>query len=208
MASGVDKGLSTGEKRMYAKAHDILVSELSLALGVGDEEVKERIENVLREESESFNTNLPQKEQKSGKTTGIVLLAAGRGTRLRRSAGFAVDMPKAFISLGNQTILQHSVKSLEGLVGELVLVVVCPWGPDGDIWRRCARLQVEDLGVLQSHFRRRLKEIVYICGEGAGQNLFYWDFARLCHLRWMWWLCMIPPGHLRLRGLGQMRKRW
>lgn len=50
---------------------------------------------------------------------GVVLVAAGQGTRLGAGA------PKAFVELGNATILEHSVRTIIGLPhpGELVIVV-------------------------------------------------------------------------------------
>jgi CarD family transcriptional regulator len=42
-----DKGLSAGEKRMLAKARQILVSELVFALAVSEEEAEARLDEVL-----------------------------------------------------------------------------------------------------------------------------------------------------------------
>ncbi|HEV8064435.1 MAG TPA: CarD family transcriptional regulator [Acidimicrobiales bacterium] len=42
-----DKGLSAGEKRMLTKARQILVSELTFALGVNEEEAEERLNSAL-----------------------------------------------------------------------------------------------------------------------------------------------------------------
>lgn len=42
-----DKGLSTGEKKMYDNAYQILVSELILAEGVQADEMTERIKGIL-----------------------------------------------------------------------------------------------------------------------------------------------------------------
>jgi CarD family transcriptional regulator len=42
-----DKGLSAGEKRMLAKARQILVSELTFAIGVDEEETERRLDAVL-----------------------------------------------------------------------------------------------------------------------------------------------------------------
>ena len=42
-----DKGLSAGEKRMLAKARQILTSELTFALGVPEEETERRLDEVL-----------------------------------------------------------------------------------------------------------------------------------------------------------------
>ena len=42
-----DKGLSAGEKRMLTKAKQILVSELTFALGVGEEEAEARLDAAL-----------------------------------------------------------------------------------------------------------------------------------------------------------------
>jgi CarD family transcriptional regulator len=42
------KGLSAGEKSMFVKARSVLVSELSFALDVSEEEAQERVEAQLR----------------------------------------------------------------------------------------------------------------------------------------------------------------
>jgi CarD family transcriptional regulator len=42
-----DKGLSAGEKRMLSKARQILVSELTFAIGVSEEEAEARLDAAL-----------------------------------------------------------------------------------------------------------------------------------------------------------------
>jgi CarD family transcriptional regulator, regulator of rRNA transcription len=42
-----DKGLSAGEKRMLGKARQILVSELTFAIGVNEEEAERRLDEAL-----------------------------------------------------------------------------------------------------------------------------------------------------------------
>ncbi|MBK9180283.1 MAG: CarD family transcriptional regulator [Acidimicrobiales bacterium] len=42
-----DKGLSAGEKRMLSKARQILVSELTFAIGVTEEEAERRLDEAL-----------------------------------------------------------------------------------------------------------------------------------------------------------------
>jgi CarD family transcriptional regulator len=42
-----DKGLSAGEKRMLAKARQILTSELTFALGVNEEEAEKKLDEEL-----------------------------------------------------------------------------------------------------------------------------------------------------------------
>ncbi len=42
-----DKGLSAGEKRMLAKARQILVSELTFAIGVSEEEAEKKLNEAL-----------------------------------------------------------------------------------------------------------------------------------------------------------------
>ncbi len=42
-----EKGLSAGEKRMLAKARQILVSELTFALNVGEEEAEQKLDEAL-----------------------------------------------------------------------------------------------------------------------------------------------------------------
>jgi CarD family transcriptional regulator len=42
-----EKGLSAGEKKMLTKARQILVSELTFAIGVSEEEAEERLDEAL-----------------------------------------------------------------------------------------------------------------------------------------------------------------
>ena len=42
-----DKGLSAGEKRMLAKARQILVSELTFAINVNEEEAEAKLDEAL-----------------------------------------------------------------------------------------------------------------------------------------------------------------
>ena len=42
-----DKGLSAGEKRMLARARQILVSELTFAIGVSEEEAEKKLNDAL-----------------------------------------------------------------------------------------------------------------------------------------------------------------
>ena len=42
-----DKGLSAGEKSLYNKAMNVLVSELSFALEVEDEEAEDKVQKAL-----------------------------------------------------------------------------------------------------------------------------------------------------------------
>ena len=42
-----DKGLSAGEKRMLSKARQILVSELTFAIGVSEEEAEDKLNEAL-----------------------------------------------------------------------------------------------------------------------------------------------------------------
>ena len=42
-----DKGLSAGEKRMLSKARQILVSELTFAIGVSEEEAEQKLNDAL-----------------------------------------------------------------------------------------------------------------------------------------------------------------
>ncbi len=47
-----DKGLSAGEKRMLSKARQILVSELTFALGVNEEQAEARLDSALEDQIE------------------------------------------------------------------------------------------------------------------------------------------------------------
>ena len=45
---GREKGLSAGEKTLFTKARNVLVSELSFALDVSEDDAHEKVEAALR----------------------------------------------------------------------------------------------------------------------------------------------------------------
>ena len=57
-----DKGLSAGEKRMLAKARQILVSELTFALNVDEEAAEARLDAVLKGEDQPPAAKKPAKK--------------------------------------------------------------------------------------------------------------------------------------------------
>lgn len=60
-----DKGLSAGEKRMLARARQILVSELTFALNVDEEMAESRLDDVLA----GRDVPLPARRKGAKKTT-------------------------------------------------------------------------------------------------------------------------------------------
>jgi 2-C-methyl-D-erythritol 4-phosphate cytidylyltransferase / 2-C-methyl-D-erythritol 2,4-cyclodiphosphate synthase len=90
-----DRGLSAGEKRMLAKARQILTSELALA-------------------------EKTDEEKASQPTLGIIVVAAGSGTRLGESE------PKAFVELRGVTILERALGGVFASAREAQVVVVAP----------------------------------------------------------------------------------
>ena len=57
-----DKGLSAGEKRMLARARQILVSELTFALNVDEEAAEARLDAVLKGEDKPAPAKKPAKK--------------------------------------------------------------------------------------------------------------------------------------------------
>jgi len=57
-----DKGLSAGEKRMLARARQILVSELTFALNVDEEAAEARLDEVLKSEDKPPAKKAPAKK--------------------------------------------------------------------------------------------------------------------------------------------------
>ncbi|RRJ87496.1 2-C-methyl-D-erythritol 2,4-cyclodiphosphate synthase [Gulosibacter macacae] len=52
--------------------------------------------------------------------TGVVIVAAGSGTRL------GAGVPKAFVELGGETLLAHALRGLTGLPGEVAVAIAVP----------------------------------------------------------------------------------
>ena len=75
-----DRGLSAGEKRMLAKARQILVSELALAEGTDEDKAEVLLDEVLATASCS-NTN-PEHRTAANMSVVALVPAAGRGERL------------------------------------------------------------------------------------------------------------------------------
>lgn len=73
--------------------------------------------------------------------TGIVLVAAGSGTRL------GAAMPKAFVELGGEPMLAHALRGLRGLPGRVALVIAVPAG-DTERARVARSLAERELAVL------------------------------------------------------------
>ena len=63
-----DKGLSAGEKRMLARARQILVSELTFALNVDEEAAEARLDEVLASEDKPAVKKAPAKKKTAAKS--------------------------------------------------------------------------------------------------------------------------------------------
>jgi CarD family transcriptional regulator len=61
-----DKGLSAGEKRMLAKARQILVSELTFAINVNEEEAEKKLDEAL---SLTALRSVPARVGRSGRSS-------------------------------------------------------------------------------------------------------------------------------------------
>ena len=106
-----ERGLSAGEKRMLAKARQILVGELALAENTDDAKAEIILDEVLAAASDCLREPVSD--------TVAVVTAAGSGERL--GAGF----PKAFVELGGCTMLERAVDGLlaSGVVDRVVVAV-------------------------------------------------------------------------------------
>lgn len=62
-----DRGLSAGEKRMLAKARQILTSELALAKDVTEEQAEDRVDEILSEAAEKAAAKEAKEATKSAK---------------------------------------------------------------------------------------------------------------------------------------------
>ena len=105
-----DKGLSAGEKRMLARARQILVSELTFALNVDEETAEARLDEVLKGEdkpparrSRRPRRPPPRSSERSavGAVSGRIVVAAGRGDRF--------GAPKQFCDLAGTRVVDRSV---------------------------------------------------------------------------------------------------
>jgi hypothetical protein len=96
-----DRGLSAGEKRMLAKARQILVSELALAEKTDEEKAEvhpRRGPRVLTPGSRPLHTDVTDADA-APSSVGVVVVAAGSGSRL------GADVPKAFVHLAGRPLL-------------------------------------------------------------------------------------------------------
>lgn len=81
-----DKGLSAGEKRMLAKARQILISELSFALAIDQDQAELRLDEVLAQlPPDAGDSPEPGSDESDGSDAGVadddgVLADAGRPT--------------------------------------------------------------------------------------------------------------------------------
>ena len=114
-----DKGLSAGEKRMLGRARQILVSELTFALGVDEEAAEQRLER-----------GAALTAHRSRPSSGPVVVAAGSGTRF--------GGPKQFAILGGRPVARWSVEACRS-VADGVVVVVPPRSGRGPARPRCRR---------------------------------------------------------------------
>jgi CarD family transcriptional regulator len=75
-----DKGLSAGEKRMLAKARQILVSELTFALNVDEEAAEERLDETLARKA-SQPAKKPSRPSKPAKKPATTKRAATKTSK-------------------------------------------------------------------------------------------------------------------------------
>ncbi len=78
-----DKGLSAGEKRMLNRARQILVSELTFAIGVSEEEAEKKLNEALPVAA----------RQVDGVEVWAIVVAAGSGDPLRRGPSSTPSWP-------------------------------------------------------------------------------------------------------------------
>ena len=132
-----DRGLSAGEKRMLAKARQILVGELALASPVDEKKADTMLEEIDATierhraagivEDKSITTDIDNdidpmtspSTTKTNKPVVALIAAAGMGTRL------GAEVPKAYVELQGRTLLERSVAAMahSGVVKRAVVTV-------------------------------------------------------------------------------------
>ena len=119
-----DKGLSAGEKRMLARARQILVSELTFALNVDEEAAEARLDAVLRGEDQRAREEAREerRRQEVARVGGVwgILVAAGRGDRFGSPSSSAIS---------GSRVVDHSCGLLAPVCDGLVVVL-----PAGAAW--------------------------------------------------------------------------
>ena len=130
-----DRGLSAGEKRMLAKARQILISELALAEKTDEEQAVDRARRGPRLLTPSLeacvaarraSTSCVARRRRryaramSTPTIAVIVVAAGSGTRLGHAE------PKAFVPLGDGTVLSAAVAGVLGMAVAPHVVLVVP----------------------------------------------------------------------------------
>ena len=127
-----DKGLSAGEKRMLARARQILVSELTFALNVDEEAAEARLDAVLKGEDQPpapKKAKAPAEEEGRGEVVGPCRSGRsssprGRGVRFGAAAGTPDgEARKQFVELGGVSVVERAVRTSTQCCDGVVLVL-------------------------------------------------------------------------------------
>ena len=118
-----DKGLSAGEKRMLARARQILVSELTFALNVDEEAAEARLDEVLKSEDKPAREEARPRRPppRSSGAADAVGLRCGRSSSPPGGAS-ASAAPSSSRDLGGARLVDHAVDTAAAACDAVVLV--------------------------------------------------------------------------------------
>ena len=155
-----DKGLSAGEKRMLARARQILVSELTFALNVDEEAAEARLDEVLKGEDKPPAKKPGQEGRRQEVAAPADAWASGVGGGRRRRVGASASAaPSSSADLGGARLVDHAVATAAAACDAVVLVV-----PDASEWEGA---EVDALG----HRRRDPRRVgARRAGRGADRR--------------------------------------
>lgn len=108
----------------------------------------------------------------SSPRVAVIVVAAGSGTRL------GAGMPKAFVSVGGRTLLEHAVHAVSGLRSDAQLIAVVPAGATDEVRRLLAALAPEAVVVAGGASRQASVEAGLAALHEAVEVVLVHDAAR------------------------------
>ncbi|MGN6197424.1 2-C-methyl-D-erythritol 4-phosphate cytidylyltransferase [Humibacter sp.] len=108
----------------------------------------------------------------SSPRVAVIVVAAGSGTRL------GAGMPKAFVSVGGRTLLEHAVHAVSGMRSDAQLIAVVPAGATDEVRRLLAALAPEAVVVAGGASRQASVEAGLAALHEAVEVVLVHDAAR------------------------------